>query len=868
MAQVPYAGGVPEVSPETRAPDDYQHITASPAAFGGQVAEGLTKLGHGVEKVSENLFDISQFRDKIDSDDQTNHYIKSRNSILHGNPDQPAGTGPDGQPIPDLGYMGLKGRAALDARADTVKRLEEARLEGRKNLKSPRAQLIYDEQTRRMAGDTENTIGTHATAQYKDWAGTVNEAGASHAIGEIARNPDNKVAVANATKDLIEMRVQAAQIKHGYDEKILAEVASQARGEALRAQLDAIAVKDPARAQRMADSPEGKKALGQFYDEVSAKLRERADTATAHSIGNDALVGTIKTMPPPAQVLPVLDKIGAPYGISGAYLARTQQLETGNRPNAISSTGAKGPFQFVTSTAKQYDLPNPFNFGQSADRAAQLAANNKLALTTALGRTPSDAEIYLAHNQGATGAAKLLAYPTVRAGDLVGDHAILVNGGDPNRPAQEFTNRVLTRFGGAGTAANVATLAARRADAYRTINERTDLPDAVKQKALTYVTQQINAQEIAENQSSKATKENSDKIAGSYVTEIFDAMHTPNPDYVALAGRINHDPLLANDWRVKAALMDRIKKLSGEEEALSFGPGYLKARQGLFSSADAPGHIADFSSLVTDPSITTRGLQDLKMRVEVGKKSVDAHATERIVNSFLADASSRLSFDQETVFPGATPLKDAKGRRVYLTEFQPMFIRRVSELQAEAQKTGNSEKLDKFLSRENVDKLIVAARDPRQMAMERVAAQTGTDSAKAEATPAPPRDLKVNTDAWNGIIGKPWITDEGKILTKAAAANALNILMRDPTPETIARFNKVLGRNDGADLVRLLSPAQAAPVPEPKPEPPKPTEPEKKSAIFSAVENANKSMQDYVADKVGSVVPQGVKNYLSDVHKR
>ncbi len=255
--------------------------------------------------------------------------------------------------------------------------------------------------------------------------------------------------------------------------------------------------------------------------------------------------------------------------------------------------------------------------------------------------------------------------------------------------------------------------------------------------------------------------------------------------------------------------MERVKRMSGEEQSLAFGPSYLKARQGLFSAPDAPGHIADFSTLVQDPGITTAGLNDLRTRLTLVKGNVDRSATEKIVNSYLADAKRRLSFE---AIDGPIKIADPKGEHIFHAEFVPTFIKRVSELQHEAEKTGDHSKLDKFLTRENVDSLIRGARNPQQMALERMNATTG-EAEKPSPTPPPPRDLKVNPDAWNGIVSKPWANEKGQVLTKAAVANALNILMRDPTPGTIEKFNKALGRTDGAEIVKTLSGTKEEPKP-------------------------------------------------------
>jgi len=139
------------------------------------------------------------------------------------------------------------------------------------------------------------------------------------------------------------------------------------------------------------------------------------------------------------------------YGLPTGYLAQTALIESGGNPNAVSPTGAKGIFQFTGDTAKQYGLSNPSDPLQSADAAGRLAADNAKALTQALGRPPSAGELYLAHQQGAAGAAALIKNPNMPAGQVLASigadpNNIAVNGGDPNAPAGAFVGRWASRF--------------------------------------------------------------------------------------------------------------------------------------------------------------------------------------------------------------------------------------------------------------------------------------------------------------------------------------------------------------------------------------------------------------------------------------
>lgn len=141
------------------------------------------------------------------------------------------------------------------------------------------------------------------------------------------------------------------------------------------------------------------------------------------------------------------------YGVDPAYLAHTAQIESGMNPNNVNPTsGAAGLFQFVPSTAKQYGLSNPMDPAASADAAARLTADNTKALTAALGRAPTPGELYLAHQQGADGAAKLILNPNAPAVSSVGLGAVMNNGGAQSMTGRQFANMWTGRFPGAAPA--------------------------------------------------------------------------------------------------------------------------------------------------------------------------------------------------------------------------------------------------------------------------------------------------------------------------------------------------------------------------------------------------------------------------------
>lgn len=135
------------------------------------------------------------------------------------------------------------------------------------------------------------------------------------------------------------------------------------------------------------------------------------------------------------------------YGLPPGYLHRTMMLESGGRLDARNpNSSAKGPFQFIDSTARQYGLEDRTDLAAAADAAARLARDNMQHLRRVLGRDPSAAELYLAHQQGGGGAARLLGNPDAMASDIVGEAAARLNAGRPGQTAGDFAQHWLNRF--------------------------------------------------------------------------------------------------------------------------------------------------------------------------------------------------------------------------------------------------------------------------------------------------------------------------------------------------------------------------------------------------------------------------------------
>jgi hypothetical protein len=803
MAALNYSQGVPEQVPSLDAGTPHQSGRGADAeAFGGGLAQGGEALGQG-------MLTSAKFFGKVVADNGSNDLQDFTSKKMHGDPSKNT-IGPDGQPVYDTGYMGLKGRAALDRRPELEREINDKIKEIRSTLQTPEQQLEFDNFSRRYRTGAVEKIGSHADAQATSWYTSVNTATAKLAADHIANNFDSETDYLHGREDLRASYIKNAQLAGGSPETV-AIAKREADQVALTARLNAMAVKNPARAMDMLDK--NKDVAGVKYDDLANHYRTRAEAQRGDEAAEAALRKTYQTTPPAppgAFRNVVLDQAGAPYGISGAYLARTQQIESGSNPNQTSSTGAMGPFQFVGSTARQYGLKDPFNYAASADAAARLAADNKASLTQSLGRPPTDAELYIAHQQGAGGAAKLLANPTARAGDLVGDKAIRVNGGDPDAPAAAFTSMWASKFNGAPGAAQSAS---RKAEAYQIIQSDPNLSDVARQHATIRINQQITAQQIAEEQDTKARKAISDKAMDEYVTQMLNGTSGPG-----IVNQIANDPRL--DAHVKWSLGQAAQAKIGDDIASStqaYGAGFWKAYQQVTAPRNDPARISDISQLLSqagpnaDPNhqLTLAGIAKLRETMAMAEKDVDTSSVVQAKTHLMKYAQSKLSFDQEMLYPGLPPMKDEKGVQAFNATFIPKFEAAYSAWI----KAGKNPW--EFLTQKNVDELMKGIRDPNEMKAARIAAGGAGNIADLPAGPVPAAPAGVEDKAWQRIMSAPPKRPDGNPWSPEMWAKAIAILRADPSESTKAAFDKRFapsGYTAKDILSRLPPPAPAEPV--------------------------------------------------------
>lgn len=139
--------------------------------------------------------------------------------------------------------------------------------------------------------------------------------------------------------------------------------------------------------------------------------------------------------------------------MDAAYFDKLKQVESGGNPLARNAkSSAKGYYQFIDSTAAQYGL-DKFQFGTpeytkaEEEAARKLTSDNNDYLKNKLGRDPTNGELYLAHQQGARSAEKIITAPeTAKAVDILGQDEVLNNGGTADMTVAEFKQKWTSKF--------------------------------------------------------------------------------------------------------------------------------------------------------------------------------------------------------------------------------------------------------------------------------------------------------------------------------------------------------------------------------------------------------------------------------------
>jgi hypothetical protein len=720
-------------------------------------------------------------------------------------------------------FRALRGEDALNAQQSIQDEIDRAFKEGRESLVTPAQQLEYDSTTRNFRlRYIDSVFASHANEQAKIYAANTNNKTADLHLNLIAQNPtDNQIFKDNAA-ELVRARVRQTQVE-GLGADAATEAANSAvaeahsaRARAMAANGDAQGALEYARRNQKGLSVVDSRNGATFYDALVTSLQTKADAQTGTAVGREEYAKSVLAHPYASGAMPIYREAtqSLPTGMSERGLVRTVQLESGGDPNARNGD-AVGVGQFMPGTWRQYGMGgSPTDPDASIMAIQRYASANRVGLTRALGHQPSDAELYLAHQQGLGGATKLFSNPNARAGSLVGDDAIRKNGGDPNAPAYMFTSMWVNRFNNPDdfqpasvpTAPDASPRSRKAAAVSGLIGRMNDLSPGAYAHAMQTINQLSVQDQITSGQDERARKQASDRAADSYVSQLWQAQQSgmaQPTQWKELANKIAADNNL--EWTVKDALMGKVLEVSGQKALLGYGPGYEAARTALFSAPDAPGHISDVTSLLNRDDITIVGLEDLYKRWKLAADNPRYRDGQKALGDTMAEVQRRMA--KEQIIPGMAPITNLKGLEKF-GEFQRRYLQMFDEWTSDP-KHSPYDFLNDAKKREDLMNQIYP---PTQRKMdELMSLKTGAEVPSEEQLPPVPTG--VSTDVWREVMASPPLAPNGQPMSLNNWAEVLQKLRENPTEKTFGYFRKHWPDFDPKALVDKLgrAPAPAAP---------------------------------------------------------
>ncbi len=169
MAQqpVPFTGlsGQP-TAPGTILPDAYQHISSSPADFGGLVGQAEGGLGQAFGQAGQAAFQIQTQYDQAAASQAFVNLDQGLNKIGHGDPNDPN----------SKGYFGLQGSEAMGQYGSALDQAEQLRQQVRSQIPSRQAQQQFDQDSHRLIANFQAQAGDWRTRQQTVYQGQQQDA--------------------------------------------------------------------------------------------------------------------------------------------------------------------------------------------------------------------------------------------------------------------------------------------------------------------------------------------------------------------------------------------------------------------------------------------------------------------------------------------------------------------------------------------------------------------------------------------------------------------------------------------------------------------------------------------------------------------
>lgn len=626
MPAVPYSP-VPSVVPSTSVPNDYQNIQASPDDFGAQIGRAEQGLGSTLKEAgAETSATALQYQNRannIAADHAFNTHQQNVQYLLYGgDPDHPE----------NLGYYGLHGQAAMDARPGVLQALEQSRVDSGASLNAAAA-LSFNEATRRLNMLSMSDVGRHYEQEFTRYAVETQTAGIDikaravanqyndndlflHNLEDARRNADAKSALTGADPGT----------PHGKD--IFANNRMQAEQTLYTSRAVAMGNADPAAAYKF------------LKDNVNA-----FDAITFHKLEGEFKAGAEK-----AQVAAGVASVSTTPASTDPTQPRGLR---NNNPLNLEFRDGQG----ATSSDGRFGVYPTMSDGVAANARQLISYQDNRGLNTVnaiIGRwapsSENDVGAYagsVAKSMGVSPDAPVNLHDPKVMASLITGMSKVENGGkapDPTAISQGVDaaiSRTPIKHDPAPFGLEFQQMQTARQKATELFPDRPDLQRSMVEGVWQNIQQTNTLQAKYEAEQAKATRDAQEASGQTVIKQIFTDPKSFDP--AALA----NDPNLT--WEQKNSLFNVAQKHLGEvaggKEAQTYGPGFWNAYQQVHSS--------DPSAKINDPSqlwarggpggdLTLSGIEKLTQEI-TSSRNPEGAAQGAMTKDYLAAAHVAIS---------------------------------------------------------------------------------------------------------------------------------------------------------------------------------------------------------------------------------
>ena len=736
----------------------------------------------------------------------------------------------------------MRGVDAMSARADVSQHLDDIIQENRQNLSTPQAQHQYDTKTRRYRAQWSNEMGEHYDQQFQQWAVNTNTNGIAVTQNQIASHISDPVALAQDQETLRKYYVQRDNAQYGSHDP------ETANGAVLKADQDfyltqiRAAGDNGARAKQALDDSGSILASRPDYDglvrQVNGLVFKQQESPFVQNAINADLADAQRLVRSGAAPVvaggaagaaahttgPVYDQIGQVATAHGAtpeetsFLKREAFLESSGKP-AAQNGQSTGLFQFHPDTFAKLGGTDIADTSQQVAAALALRRQNVTALTN-VGAVPTDANLYLMHQQGAAGGSALLTAPanvgaiaaltptyetngrTPEQAQAIATQAVLKNGGTADMTAVQFVDHWTQKWNGGAQGAQGG---AQNAPAYpstadalnATLSDRVDAFRASAQKQWgaehpEEVDAATNTYERRLNQTVEQQKRQQE--VNSHVVQ--SAMAGPNPPIsedqlraVSPQVAAAYDELQFTNPYVRSGIENRFNT-NAKGKALTYGNNFKDYFDRAMAPTGDPNRISDPTQLNNfvgpgeDAPLTNTGSDQLTQLMAL-RSTPQGEAFAAQSRNFVDQMHAELTFSN----PSAGQF-DPKG--------EALFSRAMAQVAPKLMSAYQNNTLDKVLDPKNPDFLgniaSSMARTPAQVMKDRLypkdtsaslIMQTGTPSQQGlfllkEAVAGGRLTAKqaAGIAVEHGFFAKP----PGAVAPKPAGLQAPPVIMQNNAP--------------------------------------------------------------------------------------